>query len=413
MDVTAPCPFAPFLAARLRDSRVELTARWLERIVERVTLDPNSVFPTDDLLDHMPLLVLGIADYVEDPGQCLSAETPVVARARDLGALRHTQGFGEYEILKEYEILGGILYSFLGRAVEGVDASPPAHELLICSQRLFQAVSLAQQATVTQYLQLAGARLREREDRLRAFNRALTHELRNRLGAALGAGQLCDLPTLSEAERATLVGVVVRNVDSMRIVLDNLLELSRLGTVDTRQQRGVLLPRAAAEATRQLRELARSKDVRVRLSDDLPAVEVNAAVVELTLTNLIANAIKYSNPDETDRRVEISGCLVLGDDSSAREVVVEVRDNGIGVPKEQRERLFERFFRATNAVSTDMEGTGLGLNIVRETMQSIGGRVWVEFPDKGSVFAFSMPCRRTADAAELGAQTKETVCLDV
>lgn len=412
MDVTAPCPFAPFLAARLRDARVELTARWLERIVERVKLEPNSVFPTDDLLDHMPLVVLGIADYVEDPGQSLSADTPVVARARDLGALRHTQGFGEYEILKEYEILGGILYSFLARAAEGVNPCPPAQELLICSQRLFQAISLAQQVTVAQYLQLAGARLREREDRLRAFNRALTHELRNRLGAALGAGQLCDLPDLSDEERATLVGVVVRNVDSMRIVLDNLLELSRIGTGDTRQQRGVLLPRAAAEAVRQLREMARAKSVSLRLKDDLPAVEVNAAVVELTLMNLIANAIKYSDPGEANRWVEISGCVVPGEDGSAREVVVEVRDNGIGVPPEQRARLFERFFRATNAVESDMDGTGLGLNIVRETVESIGGRVRVEFPEKGSLFAFSMPCRRAADVAEVGGQASQAVCQD-
>jgi signal transduction histidine kinase len=198
----------------------------------------------------------------------------------------------------------------------------------------------------------------------------------------------------------------------MRIVLDNLLELSRLGTGDTRRQRGVLLPRAAAEAARHLRELARSKRVSIRLTDDLPSVEVNAAVVELTLTNLIANAIKYSAPAEPDRWVEVGGCLMLGEDKSPREVIVQVRDNGIGVPQEQRERLFERFFRATNAVETDMDGTGLGLNIVRETVESLGGRVWAEFPDKGSLFAFSMPCRRAADAAEVRAQPNEEICQD-
>ncbi|MFN2563423.1 MAG: sensor histidine kinase [Gemmatimonadaceae bacterium] len=409
MDVTAYCPLAAPLAARLRGARTELTGRWLERIVDRVALDANSVFPTDDLLDHMPLLVLGIADYVENPGDVISAETPVVARARELGALRHTQGFGEYEILKEYEILGAILYSFLAREARTLDVTPTPEELLICSQRLFQGVSLAQQATITHYLQLMGARIHEREERLRAFNRALTHELRNRIGAAVGAGQLLDLPTLSEAERATLVGVVVRNVDSMRIVLDNLLELTRLGGGDTRQQRHVLLPRAAAEATRQLREMARSKRVTIRITGDLPAVEVNAAAVELALTNLIANAIKYADPAAADRWVEVSGRIVCRDADSVREVVVEVRDNGIGVPEPERARLFERFFRAANATATDAEGTGLGLSIVRETVQSLGGRVWAEFPDKGSVFAFALPCRRAADAAELRAQSSEVV----
>jgi signal transduction histidine kinase len=412
MDVTAHCPLAAALAARLRESRTELTARWLERIADRVALEPNSVFPTDDLLDHIPLLVLGIADYVEDPRETLIADTPVVARARELGELRHNQGFGEHEILKEYEILGAILYNFLARVAASIDPAPAPDQVLICSQRLFQAVSLAQQATITHYLQLMVARVREREDRLRAFNRALTHELRNRIGAVVGAGQLVGLPTLSDEERSTLVGVVVRNIDSMRIVLDNLLELSRLGGGDTRQQRRVLLPRAAAEAVRQLREMARSKGVALRVQDDLPAVEVNAAVVELALTNLVVNAIKYADVARTDRWVEVTGCLVRGDDESLREVVVQVRDNGIGVPEAQRSRLFERFFRAANANSTESEGTGLGLSIVRETVQSIGGRAWAEFRDQGSIFAFSLPCRRAEDAAALRTSS-DAVCSEV
>jgi signal transduction histidine kinase len=291
MDVTAYCPLAVPLAARLRDARAELTGRWLERIAARVALDANAIFPTDDLLDHMPLLVIGIADYVEHPSAAIAADTLVVTRARELGALRHAQGFSEHEILKEYEILGGILYSFLARTVRTIDATPEPEALVICSQRLFQAVSLAQQATIAHYLQLMTARIHEREERLRAFNRALTHELRNRIGAAVGAGQLLELPTLSDAERSTLVGVIVRNVDSMRMVLDNLLELTRLGGGDTRQQRHVLLPRAVAEAARQLREMARSKGVAIQVNEDLPAVEVSAAAVELSLTNLLSTAI--------------------------------------------------------------------------------------------------------------------------
>jgi signal transduction histidine kinase len=413
MDVTAYCSLAAPLAARVREARTELAGRWLERIVGRVALDPNSIFPTDDLLDHIPLLVGGIADYLADPSEAISADTPVVARARELGELRHTQGFGEYEILKEYEILGGILYSFLAHEARRMGTTAAPEELLILSHRLFQAVSVAQQATLTHYLQLMGARIREREERLRAFNRALTHELRNRIGAALGAGQLFDLPSLSDEERSTLVGVVVRNVESMRMVLDNLLELTRLGGGDTRRQRHVQLPRAAAEAARQLREMARSKGVTIRVNDDLPAIEVNAAVVELALANLLANGIKYADPAEAVRWVEVSGRAMLGGGDLRREVVVEVRDNGIGVPERERARLFERFFRAANATGADIEGTGLGLNIVRETVQALGGCTWAEFPDKGSLFAFSLPCRRAADSAELRAQSKETVSQEV
>jgi signal transduction histidine kinase len=73
-------------------------------------------------------------------------------------------------------------------------------------------------------------------------------------------------------------------------------------------------------------------------------------------------------------------------------VVVRVSDNGLGVPREAREQLFHRFFRAHEATVTGEEGTGLGLSIVRETVEALGGRAWAEFPADGSVFAFAVPC---------------------
>jgi two-component system sensor histidine kinase VicK len=80
--------------------------------------------------------------------------------------------------------------------------------------------------------------------------------------------------------------------------------------------------------------------------------------------------------------------------------VVEVRDNGLGVPAEVQGRLFERFFRAHEDTAAGVDGTGLGLSIVRETMEALGGRAWVQpNPDGGSVFAFAVPCRRSMDAA--------------
>jgi hypothetical protein len=64
MDLTAPCPLAGVLAARMRDDQDSLTRRWLDRISARLTLDPNRIFPTDELLDHVPLLIAGIASYL-------------------------------------------------------------------------------------------------------------------------------------------------------------------------------------------------------------------------------------------------------------------------------------------------------------------------------------------------------------
>ena len=397
---TTDCPLAVTLAERLRGQRDALTGRWLTRIADRVALTPSRIFPSDDLIDHVPLLLLGIADYIEDPARPVLAETPVIAKAMELGALRHTQGFDEHQLLKEYEILGGILFQFLADAVGEIDTECTRAELIICAGRLFQAIAVIQQATTTQFLMLARAQIAEREDRLRTFNRALTHELRNRIGAAMGAAQIMEMPEIDASERQRLNGVVLRNVESMRGVLDNLLVLTGV-PVESRQQRHVHLPEAAQEAARQVRAAARARSVAIRIDPELPAVEVSAAAVELCLTNLLANAIKYSDPGAADRWVEVRGRLVVTDDVP-EEVIVHVVDNGIGVPSEARARLFQRFFRAHEQTRPEIEGTGLGLSIIRDTVAGLGGRAWAEFPEKGSVFAFSLPCRREADAAAVG-----------
>src|SRR6478672_8780540 len=96
------CTLAKVLAERMRESRDDLTRRWLNRISARVSVDPNRIFPTDALLDHVPLLILGIADYIEKPEKVILSDIPVVSKAMELGELRFSQGFDEYELLKEY-----------------------------------------------------------------------------------------------------------------------------------------------------------------------------------------------------------------------------------------------------------------------------------------------------------------------
>lgn len=391
------CPLADLLASRLVESRDQLTERWLDRISDRVALDPSKIFPGRDLLDHVPILIDGIAAYVADPVSVVSSDMAVIDKARELGALRHEQGFDQYQILKEFEILGGILLNFVGEVAESSDAPCGRGELITCAQRVFHAVSLIQQATSTQFLQLATDRVSEREERLRAFNRALTHEFRNRIGASLGAALILQLPGLAEDKHEELASLIVRNVRGMQGVLDNLLELTLVGA-DARQHRHVRLGRAAAEVGRELREMASAAGIQLRLSDELPDVEVAAAAVELCLTNLVSNAIKYSDPAEPARWIEVRGAIEAQNGGES-EVVVEVADNGLGVSESERGRLFERFFRADHGERA-IEGTGLGLSIVRETVKSLGGRVWARFPEKGSVFAFSLPCRRERDAAE-------------
>src|SRR4029078_12534682 len=105
--------------------------------------------------DHMPLVIDGVADYVMNPTAELATHMPVVAKAMELGELRHKQGFDAYEILKEYEFLGGIMFEFFIDAVQPITEPCENAELMACASRLYRAVTVMQQTTMTHFLLLA------------------------------------------------------------------------------------------------------------------------------------------------------------------------------------------------------------------------------------------------------------------
>jgi signal transduction histidine kinase len=408
--VEVDCPLAAVLAERLSLARHELTEQWLNRIASRVSIDPNRVFPTEELLDHVPLLIDGVADYVRNPAAEIGVDMHVVAKAMELGELRHEQGFDAYEILKEYEFLGGILFEFFTKSVEQIPEPCEKSELMSCGARLYRAVTIIQQSTMTHFLLLADKHVGEREERLRAFNRVISHEIKNRVGAILGASSvLSEITEMPAHKRAELVEIVLRNAREMRNTVENVLVLSRTDKDDVRHHRHVKLAEAVGEAVRQVREAAQGAKIDVRVRPGMPDIEVSAAVIELCVKNYLSNAIKYADPRKRDRFVEISASEEETE-SGEREVLVRVRDNGIGVPADKRDKLFERFFRAHEGMNA-IEGTGLGLNIVRETAESQGGRAWAEYPDDGgSIFSIALPLRRksTSPAERRQLETSNT-----
>src|SRR3569833_691502 len=289
LNSTKDCPLAAALAERLRASRDVLVRHWLDRISARVSLPPDQVFPTEELLDHAPLLIDGIADYIENPAAEVGMDTPVVGKAMELGELRHRQGFDAYQIMKEYEILGGIVFHYLANVADEMPQPCENSELLACGQRLFRAIAIIQQTTTSQYLRLADERVAERENCLRVFYRMVSHEIKNHVGAILGAGELLiDTSGLDPAQELAVKHIVIRRARAMRTTLENLVRLSRLDA-DARQHRHIRLRQAASEACREIREAAQSRSVELRVSAELPDVEVNAAVVELALTNYLSN----------------------------------------------------------------------------------------------------------------------------
>jgi signal transduction histidine kinase len=392
-----PLELAATLSDRLRTAKQELVTQWLDRISARVAISTKRVFPTHELLNHVPLLIEGIAGYLKRPERNIDSKAPVVAKAMELGALRHAQGFDAYELLKEYEMLGEIIFAFLVECAEQMPEEIPRRHFLVCWERVSQAIELIRQATVSHFLRLSAAQINERENRLRKFNRTVAHELKNNVNAIVSASEILAEAWADEAQRKEFEVIITKNAEGLKRVLSNLESLART-QADSRHCRNVLLQEVATEAVRELHEAALAKEVDVRIADDLPSIEVDAATVELCLMNYVSNAIKYSDSSKGERWVAIEAVFEGPDTERGREVVIRVSDNGIGVPADKREQLFQEFYRAHGDTVTCADGSGLGLTIVRETVASIGGRAWAEFPEgMGSVFAFSLPSRRRDD----------------
>jgi signal transduction histidine kinase len=123
------------------------------------------------------------------------------------------------------------------------------------------------------------------------------------------------------------------------------------------------------------------------LVHDFPTASLVAAVdpkrIEQVLRNLLSNAIKYS-PD--------GGTIAVGGRGDDVQLLVWVRDQGMGVPAEHLERVFERFYRVENEVTQRVRGAGLGLAVCRGIVEAHGGRIWAESAfGVGSTFYFSLP----------------------
>jgi K+-sensing histidine kinase KdpD len=216
---------------------------------------------------------------------------------------------------------------------------------------------------------------------------ATSHELRTPLGHIKGFVSTLRQPDVEwdEATRRDFLAETEREADRLARLVDDLLDMSRIesGGLD-RSQRARVRPWAlVAGALARVGDLAAAHRLEVAVPDDLPPVLADAAQLELVLKNLLENAAKYSSPGT---RIRVSGARAGG------EVRLAVEDEGLGIPPEHLERVFERFFRVTGAGLPAQPGTGLGLAISRGIVRAHGGRVWAENrPEGGARFVVALP----------------------
>src|SRR5262245_39646441 len=161
--------FAATVAALIDNARRDLAARWLDRLTTLIPVRPNDVFPTEALLDHIPALIQAVAKFIAAPEQEIAGNTFVVAKARELGELRHEQHASVHQLLREYELLRGILETFVLEKGEEL-GHPDLTEVIRCLRRINQAVALLTQTTVDTFVERYTATIEEQTRRLEQFN---------------------------------------------------------------------------------------------------------------------------------------------------------------------------------------------------------------------------------------------------
>lgn len=398
--------YADIVARALAAERTTISEQWLVRLNALLDVSPVEVFPSADLLDHIPVLIDDIAGYLRAPeAEEIAANTAVIVKARELGTLRYEQRASVHQLLREYEILGEILETFVAAATERLNLTPTPMECFIVVGRLTRAVRTLMRTTVDTFIAQYTGVIDERNERIDKFNRMASHELRTPIGTLVFAATLLANREITDDPRRLeqLVSVVSNNVDRLSWLVQNLQRLARIDqALDTPIHQRVDLGVIGDEVRRQLAEMAQSRGVQVLVDTQLPAIVADPARVELVLLNLVSNGIKYRDPEKSDALVEIVSVAAPSDDNPR--CVFEVRDNGIGIPGDAQEAIFQRFFRAHEHLDATLgvTGTGLGLSIVVDCVKALGGVITCQSsPGRGTVFQVTLPATPTATPHEL------------
>jgi PAS domain S-box-containing protein len=234
--------------------------------------------------------------------------------------------------------------------------------------------------------------LAEQNERLRELDRmkddfvaSVSHELRTPLTSIRGYLELVREDGGLDEEQDRMLGIVDRNADRLLGLVTDLLFIAEVDAGKLKLERHrVQLGDVAGESVEAASPHARVAEIELNLdADDRLVVDGDRARLAQVFDNLISNAIKFT---PAGGRIDVR---VFRSDAAA---VVEVSDTGSGIPEEEREHLFERFFRTSGAIRAAVQGTGLGLAIVVAIAASHGGTVRCESAEGGGAkFLVSLP----------------------
>jgi two-component system sensor histidine kinase KdpD len=226
--------------------------------------------------------------------------------------------------------------------------------------------------------------LRRTDELKNALLGAVSHDLRTPLASIVAsAGSLRQTDVnWTEAERASFLSDIEHEARRLSRIVGNLLDLSRMESGTLHPERSWYdLAALIDDVVGRLRPLTRDHRVEVRVPEDLPPVSLDYVEIDQVLSNIIENAARHTRPGTA---------IVITAAMEGREAVVEVADDGPGVPPDALARVFEPFFRGPSGGAP--RGTGLGLAVARGLVEAHGGRISARNrPEGGAVFRFTLP----------------------
>ena len=198
------------------------------------------------------------------------------------------------------------------------------------------------------------------------FTANVSHELKTPLTSISGYAELIESGMAREEDCAAFAGKIKKESARMLALIDDILRLSELDSMDSAELHDVIdLKEVAEECREQLMQMAESRGIRITVSGNSPEITGNRTEIHELIFNLVDNAIKY-NRENGNIDIRIS------------EKKLTVADTGIGMPQESIPRIFERFYRIDKSRSRAKGGTGLGLSIVRHIADHHGAEISVE-----------------------------------
>lgn len=221
----------------------------------------------------------------------------------------------------------------------------------------------------------------------------MSHELRTPLNAVIGFSELMmdEVPGKINDEQRECLGDILDSGQHLLNLINDVLDLSKVeaGKIELKLQ-DLNLAAVIADVVKTVEPMLDDSKHKLEVSveEGLPQVRADKSRLKQIFLNLLSNAVKFTPP---------GGKLAIEASSAGDRCQVSMVDNGVGIKKEDRERIFEVFTRAETLPDEKKEGSGLGLALTRQLVEIMGGRIWVESEyGKGSRFTFTLPLA-TAD----------------